>query len=77
MKKIMLSTILIMVALIGIISYKMSADQPVNALAIANIEALSNANETDSTCSFEKVEKNEKKHSLNCSGTGHQCCKLD
>ncbi|MDE6263912.1 MAG: NVEALA domain-containing protein [Paramuribaculum sp.] len=44
-------------------------------LELANAEAL--ANLEDKICRFSKVEKNESKNEVKCSGEGHQCCILD
>lgn len=45
-------------------------------LLLTNAEAM--ADDTESTiCSFKKVNKDEEKHKVDCSGKGRQCCKLD
>lgn len=66
---------IILVAGYGI--YHSQKKEDMSSLVLANIEALANGENGDNTCSFEKVKKNEKDHSLECKGTGRQCCKLD
>ncbi|WP_237039629.1 NVEALA domain-containing protein [Phocaeicola faecalis] len=78
-KNILKATVVAAFALIaGFNVYNSQKSDVMSELALANVEALADGeNGGDGTCSFQKVKKNEKDHSLKCSGSGHQCCKLD
>lgn len=55
-----------------------STDNSMGTLHMENVEALSEGEGgTIGICSYEKVVKDQKKHKLDCSGIGQQCCILD
>lgn len=74
MRKIFVPVVILAIGCIASIAVR-NERAKVSDLTLANIEALSNMSE--SRCSFNKVEKNEEKHELKCSGKGNQCCTLD
>lgn len=77
MKKNILIAAFMAIVGIGVVvsQHPFSSTDKESSITLKNLDAL--ANGENSGCDFNEVKKNEKKHSISCSGIGHQCCKFD
>ncbi len=52
-----------------------SNSEQISDIMMANIEALADG-EIEANCTFSKVEADQEKNKLNCSGSGTLCCRF-